>query len=607
MSDALRIAIVGLGPWGLCALERIVARAGARPAGARAVAIHVVEPSRPGTGIYDPALPDYLVMNNACGDITLSPSPPGLHAWAVARGYRWVEGACAIDPAGRPVQPEDFLPRRVMGEYLHAQYRRLADDLPAGVTVTHHAAAADDVVGAVDGRETVVLANGLRIDVDHVVLAPGHVANAPHRGGGGGGGGPGETPAMLAPYEALAQPGLRRPGTRVAINGQGLVATDVVIGLTQGAGGRFEPADDRGGLVYRASGREPTIHLYSRSGLPYRAKCTRASQVPQRTVPVTYRAEDLARMRSRGRERTDFRRDWLPVLLREMRARYHLQALHEAEGDAACAREAARLRAMHDAVDLDAALAGLAARFGAFDPMTLLAGESRAFDTSLATSCDYQAHVRERLVDESTATRRSGPLDAACETLRALRDDLRAVVEAGRLAPASHLDFFGEWRGAINRLVAGPPAWRLAQLVALIDAGVLHIPFGPAPSVEALGDGRVRIASRGLATPCVHEVDVLVRGHLEDPRLDGSRSPLVAALHRRGRLRPWTSGDLDVGSVDLTSDAHPVDADGRPQERLWLFGALTEGARFFTHYLPSPHRGMRAFDDLDRCAQALLA
>lgn len=85
------IAIVGLGPWGVCALERIVTTAReSSPFGAR-IAVHVIEPRLPGAGVYDPAQPDYLLLNNPCGQLSLYPfgeageRPPygiGLFEWA---------------------------------------------------------------------------------------------------------------------------------------------------------------------------------------------------------------------------------------------------------------------------------------------------------------------------------------------------------------------------------------------------------------------------------------------------------------------------------------------------------------------------------------------
>jgi hypothetical protein len=51
--------------------------------------------------------------------------------------------------------------------------------------------------------------------------------------------------------------------------------------------------------------------------------------------------------------------------------------------------------------------------------------------------------------------------------------------------------------------------------------------------------------------------------------------------------------------VDLTEDFHPVNTDGEPERRLWLFGILTEGSRYFTLYIPSPKSRVRAFMDVE--------
>jgi hypothetical protein len=495
----------------------------------------------------------------------------------------------------KPVAPGDFLPRRVMGEYLHWYYRTLVAHLPPGVRVRHHATAALDITPGPDGGETIALGAGGLLSVDHAILTFGHVANRP----------PSSGQSMHPPYALGEDARLAGAASTVAICGMGLVATDVVLMLTQGRGGRFEQHGER--LRYLPSGREPSLRLVSRSGLPYRAKSTRVSQVPGRQQGFVFNTEAIAALRARGPAAIDFRAEVLPLLYREMSVRYHLQALQEAGDGAAAERWAGRLRGLRRLCDVDDAIATLAcgaAPAGPFDPAALFHGEA----PDCASAQAYQRHFCASIGADLAPSERSGPLNAACETLRVLRDGLRAVVEDGRLTLASSRDFHGRLRNDINRLVAGPPDWRLRQLLALADAGVLRVPYGPAPRIEPAG-GRWRIASTRLAEPHAEEVDLLVRGYLEDPRMDASASPLLDALYRAGRLNPWRYDDADkssVGSVAMDADEHPLDRDGRAQPRLWLFGALTEGARFFTHYIPSPSRGTRAYRDIDRCVAAML-
>ena len=65
-------AIVGLGSWGLCVLERTVNRARHVNTSVR---VHVIEPGQLGGGVYSAAQPDYLILNNPCGQLSLYAAP----------------------------------------------------------------------------------------------------------------------------------------------------------------------------------------------------------------------------------------------------------------------------------------------------------------------------------------------------------------------------------------------------------------------------------------------------------------------------------------------------------------------------------------------------
>jgi hypothetical protein len=146
-----------------------------------------------------------------------------------------------------------------------------------------------------------------------------------------------------------------------------------------------------------------------------------------------------------------------------------------------------------------------------------------------------------------------------------------------------------------------------------MDIGLLRIPFGPAPAlgpVVGREDPRLAntlISSTALEQPYTADVEVVIRGHLDEPRIDGSASQLLSRLYSRGRVSQFRYGAVSVGSIDLTPDSHPIDIDGRVQTRIWLFGVLTEGIRHFTHYIPSPKSRIRAFEDIGACVAEILA
>ena len=217
----IKFAIVGLGSWGLSVLERSVSRA--RQTGIP-IQIHVIQPGDPGGGAYNVDQPDYLVLNNACGQLSLHASPDGgdrpyavgLYEWAAKRGYRWVGSECRIGSQGRPIAPTDYLPRRLMGEYLIWFYDELIRDVPPNLEIIRHFAAAVDIIHDAAGGERIYLDDGSEVRVRQVVITSGHTPNDE----------PPPSPGkvnFLSPYPVDVLDDALAAGTPVAIAGMGLV------------------------------------------------------------------------------------------------------------------------------------------------------------------------------------------------------------------------------------------------------------------------------------------------------------------------------------------------------------------------------------------------
>ena len=602
----IEFAIVGLGSWGLCVLERTVSRA---RHSATPIKVHVVEPGQLGGGVYATGQPDYLVLNNACGQLSLHAAPDrgnpppyavGLHEWAVAQGYRWVGHECRIGAGGAPIASTDYLPRRLMGEYLVWCYDALVADAPPNLEIVRHVAAALDIAPLLGGRESVLLDNGDTIVVDHVVLTSGHTYNVEAPGDPDG-------VRFLRPYPVGFFDQSLPPGAPVAIAGMGLVGFDLMTALTIGRGGSFTDTGHR--KLYVRSGREPIIYLYSRSGVPYCAKSAHGVDPTGDYQPVVCTPEEFARLTTVAgsvvRRQVDFRRDLLPLLYAEMQARYLTHAAFLAGGVERSAAERARLRAGWVDGHYEGVVAKLETQYGHFDPARdVFAGADRHYTSGR----DYQSQVYDMVeadLDEALMVGGS-PVKAAQEVLRILRDQLRSVIEFGGLSLESYIDFQSNIRGRINRLEAGPPPFRSQQLLALIDAGVVHLPLGPNPEVSATSDGRVALRSTQLDRMSAATTSGVVRGHLDLPSLARSDSPLLRRLYAKGRLVQLSYGDTAVGSVAISEDFHPYDAEGRLQPHLSLLGVLTEGVRYFTHYLPSPRSRMRAVLDAQACVESVV-
>jgi uncharacterized NAD(P)/FAD-binding protein YdhS len=599
-------AIIGLGSWGLCVLERTVNRARHIDGTVR---VHVIEPGQLGGGVYSASQPDYLILNNPCGQLSLYAAPDhddepqyavGLYEWALSQGYRRVGHEYKIGSTGETIEPTDYLPRRLMGEYLAWFYDALVAEAPSNLEIVRHYVAATDITPEIGGRETIWLSDGSKLTVDHVILTSGHTLNeerevSPHE------------VHYLRPYPVEYFDEAVAPGEPIAIAGMGLVGYDLLTALTVGRGGTHQDEGER--KLYTPSGREPEIYLYSRSGVPYCAKSAHGVDPTGDYQPIVCTPEAFRQMTNPSgsplRRRVDFRNDLLPLLFAEMQVRYYMLSALKRNGVSAANLVHDQLESSWHAGTFARAIDRLEPTYGPFDPARVVFADDDAhFDTSEA----YESHVYQMIESDLHEALMVGgsPVKAAQEVTRILRDQMRGVIEYGGLSMRSFIDFQSNIRGRINRLEAGPPPVRSQQLLALMDAGVVKVPFGPHADVSTTEDGKVLLRSTRLAKPTNAIVNHVVRGHLDLPSLARSSSPLLSRLYTKGRLTQFSYGDTTVGSVAISEDFHPYDAEGRIQANLSLLGVLTEGVRYFTHYLPSPRSRLRAVYDAQETVEAII-
>jgi diaminopimelate decarboxylase len=246
----MRVAVVGLGPKGLFALERLLDHA-ARASDVE-LSVDVFEPGAPGAGPnYDPRQPDYLRMNFAAGQVDMwadaSSAVPGaerlgLVDWSRARG-----GTVGAD---------DFPPRALVGRYLADGLATVLRHVPRGVSVARRAAPVERVT-AQDGRWLVESGGGGGA-YDEVVLATGHDWAGT---------------STVFPVARWLSRSRVPAGSIVAVRGFALTFIDAALALTEGRGGAFGATGHPYRLAYRASGEEPaSIVPYSRTGRPMPAK-----------------------------------------------------------------------------------------------------------------------------------------------------------------------------------------------------------------------------------------------------------------------------------------------------------------------------------------------
>ncbi|MFF7726392.1 FAD/NAD(P)-binding protein [Streptomyces sp. NPDC008001] len=624
------VCIIGFGSRGLGVLERIVTLTAAPEWGGRPFTVDIVDSRCDATGIHDPAQPDYLLLNTTCSQVSPFPEEatvgdtvgdrgPNLYAWVRERGLRLAEDGYTLGPVGREIREDDYLPRRILGEYLSWFLQRVLDRAPDHLEIRFHRTEAVGLTVLPGGNRRVVLDDGGVVTAPFVFLTTGHTPPAALP----------EQDRLLGEHRRVRDiyPPTSRfadilPGQTVALAGTGLSGMDALAALTLGRGGRYVTAG--GELQYVPSGAEPRILLYSRTGLPFRARPKANRQGPL-YEPLVFTPEAVDRLRAEApAEGLSLHGDLLPLIRTEMRVAFHLRCAallggDGAGGDRAAAEErmaaeertADALRAAVAAGRLDSELDRLdeahRAAFGVLDPEELLFPEPAGLSGSRAYQDWYGGRLAADL-EQAELGLSGSPLKAALEVLRDRRELIRRAVDFAGLDEKSHDEFYGSFTAVLNRAVTGPQLDRHQELLALLRAGAVAVPFGPEPAVAWDGEGACwRLSSTRLAEPYSATADWLCHATSGQPEVERTGSRLLADLVRTGIIRRHRPTVASSRGVDLTRGLHPVGRDGAADERIWVLGPLSEGTTFYNHYVPSPGGFSRALMDAHSSVSAMLA
>ena len=514
------LAIVGGGPRGTYALDALSRRWTAEMPALR---VRVYEPAPvPGAGnIYDPAQPPWLRMNYGAGlidaydrQMETGPEDWSLHRWAQLRGpvLNHIE----------TVDRDHYIPRAVVGEYLHHCHLAAVERLAKVADVELIPAGVDEIHRVVDqGGPWVVVAGRQRDRFDHVLVATGHEG---FRAAEELDSSDTKFIPTIFPVQrhlsAIAVPA----GSVVAVRGMGLTWIDAALSLTEGRGGRFETTDrafdggtDRatdGGKVYHRCGNEPAaIVPQSRSGRPMLAKPTMATGLDAFDRWEEF-AERLARLGTLHGD-LDFERDVWPVVIEA--------------ADALFAR-------MNDST--------------ASVPRPMCRDKFERW-CQLEMSPTRCLEIMQNSIDVSLGRRPLDPLHALAQAWKSLYPQIVALVGGGGLHDDSW-PAFTTIAAEMERMAFGPPVENVQRIVALIDAGIVdleHLTDDVPAAADVLIDARIAPATRprpgGL-------VDQMIGDHI-------------------------LACDPVSGGVMVDDAGHPIGSRGEIEQTLSLVGRATEG------------------------------
>ncbi|MDF3292212.1 MULTISPECIES: FAD/NAD(P)-binding protein [Streptomyces] len=632
-SSRLEVCVVGAGPRGLSVVERLCANERKAPSHAEVV-VHVVDPSAPGAGtVWRPEQSRHLLMNTVASQITVFTDDSSRIAGPIEPGptlYEWAKSLSVLSQLdsydeqtlaeAERLGPDTYPTRAFYGRYLHDSFQRVVAGAPDHVTVKVHrsrAVAMADTHGVTGGPQGVRLEDGTRLnELDAVILAQGHV------------------PARLTPREARTASLARihyltyitpanpadldlsgiEPGQAVLLRGLGLNFFDHMALFTAGRGGTF--VREGGKLVYRPSGQEPRLYASSRRGVPYHARGENEKGAYGRYYPKLLTAEYIAGLRERADngEPLVFSADLWPLISREVESVYYGTLLEARGSDADREEFVGRYLALPEGPKRDELLDAYGIAIA--DRWDWERLSKPYLGREFADRADFAAWLLDYLAKDVAAARQgnlSGPLKAALDVLRDLRNEIRLAVDHGGLDGNSHRDDLEGWYTPLNAFLSiGPPVSRIEEMMALIEAGILVI-TGPGTQIRLDTTTPAFVAESTIVPGPPIRSTALIEARLPEPDLRRTDDPLLLHLLQTDQAAPYritgSHGTVyETGGLAVTETPYRIlDARGRAHPRRFAYGVPTESVHWVTAAGIRPGVDSVTLGDSDAIARAVLA
>ncbi|KAI0005812.1 FAD-NAD(P)-binding-domain-containing protein [Xylariaceae sp. FL0662B] len=600
------VAIVGAGPRGTSALERLCASApNFLVPGARLTA-HIVDPWSPGPGyVWRTSQSPQLLMNTVASQVTLFTDESVICSGPIRPGPNLYTWATDSEPG---LGPNDYATRAQYGRYLEWVFSEVVRRAPLDVEVEVHAASAVRLDDMSDGRQALTLSTGRTLSgLAAVVLTQGHLPLLPN-----------QEQQQLTLYSV--EHGLHyvppanpadidlssfAPGEPVLLRGLGLNFFDYMTLLTTGRGGRFIHTSH--GLRYHPSGDEPRLYAGSRRGIPFHARGDNAKGPYDRHIPLVLTEETIASFRKRAssRDAPDFLNEIWPLVAKEVEVVYY-QGILRQHGLGCLNFQDRFLATPHNSPEeaqlLDEFNIPKADRWSWDRVSRPYSG--RTFATAGVWRDWVLAYLRED-AKQAALGNVEGPLKSALDVMRDLRNELRLIVDHDGLPGVSRRDHLDRWYTPLNGFLSiGPPRQRIEEMVALMEAGILDV-LGPRLQVQT-GDGAWLAHSPEVPGSTVR-VTTLIEARLPEPNLRHTADDLLTHLLKTGQCRSHTLDGYETGGLDVTLKPYRlIDGQGRAHARRFALGVPTEGVHWVTAAGARPGVNSVTLSDSDAVARAAL-
>ncbi len=568
LSSTFNIAIIGFGPKGLYAFERLLAHLKSKNIHIP-IAIYIFNQNGYfGAGnVYRCDQPPYLIMNYANRNIdawsrklpeAIVEDSPSFAEWLAAK----------MGTSIKTIQ-DKFAPRSLVGQYLLETFAELKRKAPANVEIIPYVATVQRISKC---NERFVLHTKENKEVGQVVfdtlmLTTGHLGNGAHFDSEN----TSDTNIDFI-YPTSSKLSFIEANSKVAIKGFGLTCIDAILALTEGRGGTFELKAGKN-LSYLASGFEPQkIYPFSRTGPPMIPR----GDAPEDNSSLHYFSkENIAALQTKPY--CSFQKDILPLIKKEFKFSYYTVLFKKYGWDLEFHSDDTKVKSQID-------------HFHKSYPSE----EKFCWDFIVnpfqgheqLSHNEVEGYMKFLIREADAGTSQSGYMTAAA-TWRKISPVFNELYSFSGLDADSHQRFDNFYFGVFNRIAYGPPVDNMKKMIALAEAGLVDFSFVRSPRVATSTD------TNGAGYSLEQGQNKTTANYLINARVPkNDRNLLYSNLLEDGLAREYVNqneGNYTPRNMDIDAKGHLIDSLGNLQKRIRLYGTPTEGATFDNDTL-SRHR-----------------
>lgn len=605
------VAVIGGGPRGMAVIERLISRI--KDENSRKP-IHITWYDDNGFGsgkVWSPYQCHLLLMNTVTAQLSAFPDESAKLSGQYTAGptfYQWLKSSyarefLASDPVllaeASSATEDTYSSRALYGTYLQWSVNQLLKEsreyCPIKL-VARRAVSLEKKENSLLIRDSL----GGRVEAKSVVLSLGHTPQALSGTEKSLSKKAEESTVTYLPRgDASIQRAAKLPAKEsIILRGMGLTFFDYMTLLTEGRGGHFRECAH--GKHYVPSGKEPHIIACSRKGAPHHARGRNQKRPDERWVPRILTEEYAATLSN-----ATFSTDVWPKIAQEVELAFTISLLEANNTD-------------YD----EESLVSLGKQGGrsliewrGSQGYTETLDWSELFQTKWTNSTgeklrDYQDTVASKIendIAEAEKGNKSGPLKAALDVLRDIRNEVRECVQYGRITGDSFKEeLLARYTPTNAFLSIGPPIQRLEQMRALIKAGILTVlPADPIISIDE-SSGKVDYFNPSMPHE-KGEATALVEARLPTSSIQNTADPLIISAASLGLIRPhyFKNTRCVSGAIDVDPHSFRVQSDNGKRVSLYVYGIPLEGLQWGTTATIRPFANSVIIHDADAIASSI--